>query len=81
MLAYLTVPQDPDQYYYWHSTQSLSSIIGYKNLKVDKLLEEGRSTYKIADRKTAYIDMQKTLSDDPPAVFLFYPYSYTVKRK
>ena len=81
MLAYLTVPQDPDQYYYWHSTQNLAKLIGYKNLKVDKLLETGRSTYKIADRKESYIDMQKTLSDDPPALFLYYPYSYTVKRK
>jgi peptide/nickel transport system substrate-binding protein len=81
MLAYLNIPQDPDQYYYWHSTQNLAKLIGYKNLKVDKLLENGRSTYKIADRKVSYIDMQKTLSDDPPALFLFYPYSYTVKRK
>ena len=81
MLAYLTVPQDPDQYYYWHSTQNLAKVIGYKNLKVDKLLETGRSTYKIADRRSSYIDMQKTLSDDSPALFLFYPYSYTVKRK
>lgn len=81
MLAYLNVPQDPDQYYYWHSTQEWAKLLGYVNLKVDKLLETGRSTYKIADRKAAYIDMQKALSDDPPALFLFYPYSYTVKRK
>lgn len=81
MLAYLTIPQDPDQYYYWHSTQNLARLIGYKNLKVDKLLENGRSTYKIAERKESYGDMQKTLSDDPPALFLFYPYSYTVRRK
>ncbi len=81
MLAYLTIPQDPDQYYYWHSTQSLAKLIGYVNLRVDKLLETGRSTYKIADRRTSYIDLQKTLSDDPPALFLFYPYSYTVRRK
>ena len=81
MLAYLTIPTDPDQYYYWHSTQSFANLIGYKNLKVDKLLEVGRSTYKISERKEAYIDMQKTVSDDPPALFLFYPYSYTVRRK
>ena len=81
MLAYLNIPQDPDQYYYWHSTQSLAKLIGYTNLKVDKFIETGRSTYKIADRKESYIDMQKTLSDDPPALFLFYPYSYTVRRK
>ena len=82
MLAYLTIPQDPDQYYYWHSTQNLAKLIGYENLKVDKFLETGRSTYKISDRKESYIDLQKTISDDdPPALFLFYPYSYTVKRK
>jgi peptide/nickel transport system substrate-binding protein len=81
MLAYLTIPVDPDQYYYWHSTQNLAKMIGYKNLKVDKLLEVGRSTYKINDRKEAYLDMQKTMSEDPPALYLFYPYSYTVKRK
>lgn len=81
MLAYLTVPADADQYYYWHSTQNLAKLLGYKNLKVDKLLEVGRSTYKIAERKEAYIDMQKTMTDDPPALFLFYPYSYTVRRK
>jgi len=81
MLAYLTIPQDPDQYYYWHSTQNFAKLIDYTNLKVDKLLETGRSTYKIADRKESYIDLQKTLSDDPPALFLFYPYSYTVRRK
>jgi len=81
MLAYLTIPTDPDQYYYWHSTQNFASLIGYKNLKVDKLLEDGRSTYKISDRKAAYIDVQKVMSDDPPALFLFYPYSYTVRRK
>lgn len=81
MLAYLTIPTDADQYYYWHSTQSLAKLIAYTNLKVDRLLEVGRSTYRISDRKEAYIDMQKTMSEDPPALFLFYPYSYTVKRK
>ncbi len=81
MLAYLKVPTDPDQYYYWHSTQSLAQLLSYRNLKVDKLLEDGRSTFKVNDRKTAYFDMQKTMSDDPPGLFLFYPYIYQVKRK
>lgn len=81
MLAYLKVPSDPDQYYYWHSTQSLAQLLSYRNLKVDKLLEDGRSTYKVDERKTAYGDMQKAISEDPPALFLFYPYVYQVKRK
>ena len=81
MLAYLKIPTDPDQYYYWHSTQNLAQLLGYKNLKVDKFLEDGRSQYKGDERKAAYYDMQKTMRDDPPALFLFYPYVYTVKRK
>lgn len=81
MLAYLKIPTDADQYYYWHSTQNLAQLLSYKNLKVDKLLEDGRSTFKVNDRKVAYFDMQKTLSEDPPALFLFYPYIYQVKRK
>jgi len=81
LLAYLKIPTDPDQYYYWHSTQSLAQMLGYKNLKLDKQLEDGRSQYKVSERKAIYYDMQKTLRDNPPALFLFYPYVYNIKRK
>ena len=81
MLAFLKIPTDPDQYYYWHSTQNLSTLTGYRNLKVDKLLEEGRGSFDQGDRIKYYMDLQKNLDEDNAAVFLYFPYSYTIKRK
>ncbi len=84
-LAYWNVPKDPDQYYFWHSTQSVKNgggnIGGYKNVRIDSLLEQGRGTINLEDREKAYFDFQKNIQDDPPAVFLYYPYVYTIKRK
>ncbi len=81
LLAFWKVPIDPDQYYFWHSTQTAGNIGSYKNVKVDLLLEKGRSTINIDDREKYYFDLQKTMQDDPPAIFLYYPYVYTIKRK
>lgn len=84
-LAFWNVPKDPDQYYFWHSTQSVRSgggnIGNYKNIRIDALLEQGRATINLEDREKAYFDFQKTIQDDPPAIFLYYPYVYTIKRK
>ena len=80
-LAFLKVPVDPDQYYFWHSTQKAGNIGSYSNVKADLLLEKGRSTINIEDLEKDYFDLQKTLLDDPPAIFLYYPYVYTIKRK
>jgi len=81
LLAYWKVPTDPDQYFFWHSTQSQGNITGYVNLKVDKLLEDGRNTTSIKERKSIYGQFQKTIMDDLPAIFIYYPYVYNVKRK
>ncbi len=81
LLAYWNVPMDPDQYYFWHSTQKEGNITNYVNLKIDKLLEDGRTTSIVEDRKQIYLDFQKIISDDNPALFLYYPYIYTIKRK
>ncbi len=81
LLALWKVPMDPDQYYFWHSTQTQGNIGNYKNVKIDKLLEDGRNTLSLEDRKQIYFDYQKVIQDDPPAAFLYYPYVYTVKRK
>lgn len=81
LIAYWKVPEDPDQYYFWHSTQQIGNIGNYKNVKIDKLLEDGRNTLSIVDRKHIYFEFQRILYDDPPAIFLFYPYVYTIQRK
>lgn len=81
LLAFLKVPIDPDQYYFWHSTQKIGNIGNYNNVKVDLLLEKGRSIIDIEEREKDYFDFQKAIFDDPPALFLYYPYIYTIKRK
>ena len=80
-LAFWNVPSDPDQYFFWHSTQTQGNLGSYKNIKIDKLLEDGRNTSFMAERKKLYLDFQKVIVDDPPAVFLYFPYIYTIKRK
>lgn len=73
------VPKDPDQYTLWHSYQE-NNISGYKSLRIDKLLEDGRKTIDINDRTKIYLDFQKYLEDDQPASFLYFPYNFTVIR-
>ena len=70
---------DPDQYTLWHSGQ-MNNITNYKNLRIDKLLEDGRQTVDIQSRIKIYADFQKYLLDDAPATFLYFPDIYTVTR-
>ncbi len=79
-LGDLTLPHDPDQYTIWHSDQK-NNITKYKNLRVDKLLEDGRKTTDLTKRKEIYRDFQKYLLDDSPAAFLYFPYEYNFIRK
>lgn len=79
-LGEFNVPRDPDQYSLWHSSQR-DNISNYKNLRIDKLLEDGRQTVDINERKKIYADFQKYLLDDSPATFLYFPYVYDIRRK
>ncbi|HVZ66782.1 MAG TPA: ABC transporter substrate-binding protein [Patescibacteria group bacterium] len=80
LLYPIKLPQDPDQYTIWHST-GVNNIINYKNNKrIDKLLEDGRSTTDLEKRLSIYADFQKYLIDDAPASFLYFPYKYTISR-
>ena len=80
-LAEMSLSKDPDQYFFWHSTQNTGNITSYNNVRIDKLLEDGRNTYTIESRKEIYNDFQKVLVDDMPAFFLYYPHRYTIIRK
>lgn len=73
-------PADPDLYTLWHSNQP-NNITQYKNVRIDKLLEDGRTTMSNNDRIQIYADMQKYLLDDAPAAFLYFPYEYRITRK
>ena len=80
ILADFTPPRDPDQYTLWHSTQA-TNFTKYSNLKVDKLLEDGRRTLDTKLRKDIYQDFQRFLLEDSPAIFLFQTENFSISRK
>jgi peptide/nickel transport system substrate-binding protein len=80
LLAAQKIPADPDQYTLWHSTQQ-SNLTRVKNPKIDKLLEDGRKTDDKNSRQKIYLDFQRFLIEESPAVFLYHPISYSISRK
>lgn len=80
LLAIQEIPSDPDQYLFWHSTQT-TNISHYKSPKIDKLLEDGRKTFEEDKRKPIYQDFQRFLVEDTPVIFLFHPTVYNISRK
>lgn len=80
ILADFTPPRDPDQYTLWHSTQP-TNFTKYSNLKVDKLLEDGRRTLDQKLREEIYSDFQRFLLEDSPAIFLFETEQFAISRK
>ncbi len=74
------LPRDPDQYTLWHSDQ-VNNIGKYKNLRIDKLLEDGRIETDSQERMSIYAEFQKYLLDDVPASFLYFPREYRIVRR
>jgi len=74
---------DPDPYPFWHSSQTNgANITSYNNNSVDKLLESARRDNNFEKRKAAYIEFQKKLTADLPAIFLYAPkYTYVQIKK
>lgn len=67
---------DPDQYDIWHSSKMKEkefNFVSYNNPEVDELLEKGRRTYNIEERKKAYFRIQEILADEVPYIFLYVP--------
>jgi peptide/nickel transport system substrate-binding protein len=71
-----TIGQDPDLYDIWHSSKTGPkelNFIGYKNAEVDRLLEDGRSTFDMETRLRCYYRLQEILAEDQPYTFLYVP--------
>lgn len=68
-----TISTDPDQYSLWHSTQKKTNLTQLKNVRIDKLLEDGRQVSSLSERREKYDEFQKYLVDEAPAVFLYFP--------
>lgn len=74
------IPSDPDQYSLWHSNEN-TNFTGYKNTRIDNLLEKGRQTYDQQERTEIYQEFQQFFLEDPPAIFLHYLPNYSLNRK
>lgn len=81
LLITQSIPEDPDQYFLWHSTQEKTNLTKYSSARVDKDLEDGRKALTEEERKEKYFDFQKTLLEDAPATFLYFPKYNTVYLK
>lgn len=73
LLITQSIPSDPDQYALWHTTQEKTNLTKYNSKRADKALEDGRKVIDEQERKEKYFDFQKTLLEDVPAVFLYFP--------
>jgi len=80
ILTYGSIPNDPDQYLFWHSTQTKSNLTKLNDSRIDKLLEDGRFVIDQLERKNIYQDFQRYLLEESPAIFLSYPNTYTITR-
>lgn len=71
-----TISPDPDLFDVWHSSKTGPkelNFIGYKNPEVDRLLEDGRSTFDLGKRRRCYFRLQEILAADQPYTFLYVP--------
>jgi peptide/nickel transport system substrate-binding protein len=71
---------DSDIYSFWHSSQVNDpglNISGFKDRKVDKLLEQIRKSNDSAYRAERYREIQNTLVAEVPSVYLYNPV-YTI---
>ncbi len=71
-----TIPLDPDLYDVWHSSKTGPqelNFTSFKNGEVDHLLEQGRNTFNVEERKKCYDRIQEVLAEEQPYTFLFVP--------
>jgi len=67
---------DFDAYQVWHSSQTNPeqlNFVGYKNPKVDKLIEQLRQEFDPAKIKAMAGEIQRLIYEDQPYLFLYVP--------
>lgn len=71
------VGRDPDRYVLWHSAQSEApnlNLSGFKQIRADRALEEGRNELDTQKRVVHYNEFQKVVDEQIPAIFLYHPF-------
>ncbi|EEK96841.1 Oligopeptide transporter, periplasmic-binding protein [Bacillus cereus AH676] len=73
-LASVSTPitSDPSETAGEYLSTANETSLGYKNAKVDELIQKGIETVDIEKRKPIYKELYKELSDDPPVILLNY---------
>jgi len=75
---------DPDPYSFWHSNNKKDpgmNLSLFGDSETDKLIEEGRVEFDSEKRAQSYVEFQKKLVKENPAIFLYSPlYIYPVNR-
>jgi peptide/nickel transport system substrate-binding protein len=69
-----SIGRDPNQIDIWNSEkigEKQLNFITYQNTEVDKLLEDGASTYDPQERKKYYDKFQEIIAEDQPYTFLY----------
>jgi peptide/nickel transport system substrate-binding protein len=63
-------------YVFYHSSQNQNgrNVHSYRNPKVDKLYDQLLVTVDPKPRKQIFVQLHRELVEDPPGIFLFYPY-------
>lgn len=68
--------RDPDPYDIWHSSKTRPgefNFISFQNDEVDALIDEGRATFDLDQRRRIYHAIHERLYQEVPCVFLFIP--------
>lgn len=84
VLVETLIDGDPDPYSFWHYSQSLrgKNFTGWDNKQASAWLEQARTTNDRALRIELYRQFQDKLSEDLPAIWLYYPtYQYGVSTR
>ena len=74
----------PDPYMFWHSENNKKggfNLVGYKNAKMDKMIEESQSIIERKKLSIIWKEMFKMITDENPYLFLYIPNSITVVNK
>ena len=73
-----------DQYQIWHSSQANPeqlNVVGYKSKKADRLLDEIRQEYNRGEIIRMAGELQRTIYEDQPYLFLYVPEGTSVMWK
>lgn len=80
-LTFNTNRPDPDTYLSVAHSKFSGNWGKYSNPKMDELIEKGRSTFDMGQRKQTYADIQKLFATELPYLFLFVIKNYEPTRQ